>query len=68
MQLETKIKKRGIARYLKDNDHCGMQRSPVARFVRDEEAAGSNPVIPTFFSGACAFNFRCRLCLQNVQR
>ncbi len=25
----------------------GMWHSLVARFVRDEEAAGSNPVIPT---------------------
>ena len=27
--------------------HIGMWRSLVARFVRDEEVAGSNPVIPT---------------------
>ena len=26
-----------------------MWHSLVARFVRDEEAAGSNPVIPTIF-------------------
>ncbi len=25
-----------------------MWRSPVARFVRDEEVVGSNPAIPTF--------------------
>ena len=32
-----------------DNITCvyGMWHSLVARFVRDEEAAGSNPVIPT---------------------
>ena len=29
MQLETKIKKRGIARYLKDNDHCGCSVPPL---------------------------------------
>ena len=27
----------------------GMWRSLVARIVRDDEAAGSNPVIPTTF-------------------
>ena len=27
----------------------GMWRSLVARIVRDDEAAGSNPVIPTIF-------------------
>ena len=27
--------------------YVGMWRSLVARFVRDEEVAGSNPVIPT---------------------
>ena len=27
--------------------HTGVWRSLVARFVRDEEAAGSNPVTPT---------------------
>ena len=26
---------------------CGVWRSLVARFVRDEEVAGSNPVTPT---------------------
>jgi hypothetical protein len=29
----------------------GVWRSLVARFVRDEEVAGSNPVTPTNFSG-----------------
>ena len=28
----------------------GMWRSLVARIVRDDEAAGSNPVIPTTFA------------------
>src|SRR3954471_9356412 len=28
--------------------HCGLWRSLVARLVRDEEAAGSNPVSPTY--------------------
>ncbi len=28
----------------------GAWRSLVARFVRDEEAAGSNPVAPTIFT------------------
>ena len=40
----------------------GMQRSLVARFVRDEEAAGSNPVIPTspsvHMDTRIFFNFR----------
>ena len=37
------------ARNLRYNITCvyGMWHSLVARFVRDEEAAGSNPVIPT---------------------
>ena len=30
----------------------GVWRSLVARFVRDEEAAGSNPVTPTVFPQA----------------
>ena len=37
-----------------------MWHSLVARFVRDEEAAGSNPVIPTmfrFFELACCWLF-----------
>jgi hypothetical protein len=34
------------------SDGSGLWRSLVARFVRDEEAAGSNPVSPTFvFAG-----------------
>ena len=29
------------------SSHLGVWRSLVARFVRDEEVAGSNPVTPT---------------------
>ena len=32
----------------------GMWRSLVARIVRDDEAAGSNPVIPTTFASKTA--------------
>ena len=27
----------------------GVWRSPVARFVRDEEVVGSNPITPTIY-------------------
>ena len=27
----------------------GVWRSPVARFVRDEEVVGSNPATPTYY-------------------
>ena len=38
----------GVAAPVRRRRHChGVWRSLVARFVRDEEAAGSNPVTPT---------------------
>ena len=37
-----------ISRPMRYNNHCvGMWLSLVERLVRDQEAAGSNPVIPT---------------------
>ena len=36
----------------------GMWRSLVARIVRDDEAAGSNPVIPTTFESKTVCNRR----------
>ena len=58
--------------------YVGMWRSLVARFVRDEEVAGSNPVIPTrnlnepyearfLFLRDDSLRSRRRLCLQGFE-
>ena len=54
MSIEVLIVNKSKKKYLHCDVTCcilnfvvGMWHSLVARFVRDEEAAGSNPVIPT---------------------
>ncbi len=50
MYLEMRVCESAlIVIYLEEWHYCaGMWRSLVAHFVRDEGAAGSNPVIPIF--------------------
>ena len=43
----TAVVGRGGSRHIPPVRHVGAWRSLVARFVRDEEVAGSNPVAPT---------------------
>ena len=48
---------------------CGVWRSLVARFVRDEEVAGSNPVTPTVDCLVkCIFGFWTRAVELRVQQ
>ena len=49
-------------------DVVGMWHSLVARIVRDDEAAGSNPVIPTIFMSLRANLWVCSFCFTRNKK